>query len=71
MSTTPPGITGFKPIAYGARRWNGSIWPDVQVDAYNAELKRIQDRHAAGYDTVALVNGLYNLAAQFDYAAPR
>lgn len=66
--TMPAGLTGLTPMPYGYRRWNGAIWPDIQVDRYNAELERIAVRHRAGYDTTALVNGLYNLASQFDYA---
>lgn len=65
---TPPGLTGLNPMPYGYRRWNGAIWPNCQVDAYNAELERIAARHRAGIDTTALVNGLYNLAYQFDNA---
>lgn len=69
--TLPAGITGFQPVPYGYRRWNGSVWPDTQVDAYNRQLARIQSRHMAGYDTEALVNGLYNLANGFDRAGKR
>ena len=65
--STPVALTGVGPTPYGERRWNGSIWADVQVDAYNRELARIVIRHAAGMDTVALVNGLYNLANGFDH----
>jgi len=64
----PAGLTGFDPMPYGYRRWNGTIWPDIQVDAYNAELTRIESRFKAGYNVEALVNGLYNLAHQFDQA---
>lgn len=67
MTTTlPAGITGFNPMPYGYKRWNGVIWPNIQVDSYNAELERIQSRHANGLDVQHLVNGLYNLAHQFD-----
>ena len=68
MLTLPAGITGFTPMPYGCRRWNGAVWPDIQVDAYNASLARIESRHAAGFDVEALVNGLYNLAHGFDHA---
>ena len=67
-TTTPTGLTSTDPMPYGYRRWNGTIWPDVQVDRYNAELARIQARHEAGMPTEALVNGLYNLADAFDRA---
>jgi hypothetical protein len=66
--TTPVGLTGLDPMPYGYRRWNGSVWPGSQVDAYNRELARIAARHNAGMDTQHLINGLYNLAHQFDYA---
>lgn len=69
MITTPPtGITGRIPMPYNYRRWNGAIWADIQVDAYNNTLNRILVMHDAGYNTEALVNGLYNLAHGFDYA---
>lgn len=69
MTTTlPAGITGFDPMPYGYRRWNGAVWADSQVDQYNRELARIQSRHEAGMPTDTLVNGLYNLANGFDYA---
>lgn len=62
-----PGLTGgIDPMPYNYRRWNGSIWADCQVDAYNRELARTVSRHSAGYDVTALVNGLYNLANGFD-----
>lgn len=61
-----PGLTGTAPMPYGYRRWNGAVWSDAHVDAYNAELARIVSRHDAGYDVTSLVNGLYNLANQFD-----
>jgi len=66
-AAVPPGLTGTDPMPYGYRRWNGSVWADIQVDRYNAELRRIEKRHAAGYDVTHLVDGLYNLATQFDY----
>lgn len=62
----PAGITGFTPMPYGYRRWNGAIWADCQVDQYNAELARIESRHRDGYDVQHLINGLYNLANGFD-----
>lgn len=70
MSTSiaPIGLTSTDPIPYGERRWNGAVWPQSQVDTYNAELSRIASRHAAGMPITALVNGLYNLANGFDYA---
>ena len=68
VKTLPAGITSFTPVEYGYRRWNGAVWADVQTDAYNNELSRIESRHAAGLDTQHLINGLYNLAAQFDHA---
>lgn len=55
-------------MPYKYRRWNGAVWPDAWVDLYNAELARIESRHRAGYDTEALVNGIYHLAQQFDHA---
>lgn len=64
----PAGLTGFDRMPYGYRRWNGAVWAEIQVDAYNAELVRIEARHNAGMPTGALVNGLYNLAAGFDAA---
>ena len=66
--TMPAGLTGVDPMPYDYRRWNGAIWPDCQVDAYNMEMERIAVRHRAGMDTTALVDGLYNLAFQFDHA---
>ena len=62
----PNGITSFQPMPYGYRRWSGAIWPDIQVDRYNQELRRIESRHKAGLDVDHLVNGLYNLANMFD-----
>jgi hypothetical protein len=67
-ATNPVGLTGTSAIPYGERRWNGVVWPAMQVDRYNADLSRIASRHAAGMPTVALVDGLYNLAHSFDYA---
>jgi hypothetical protein len=67
-ATLPTGLTGTDPMPYGYRRWNGSVWADIQVDSYNAELSRIVARHAQGMPVTALVDGLYNLASQFDYA---
>lgn len=64
----PNGITSFQPMPYGYRRWNGAIWPNIQVDRYNRELARIESRHKAGLTTDHLVNGLYNLANMFDYS---
>jgi hypothetical protein len=55
-------------MPYGQTRWNGSVWPNSQVDAYNAELARIAARHNAGMATEHLIDGLYNLAHGFDYA---
>lgn len=54
-------------MPYDYERWNGTVWADIQVDAYNAELSRVESRHNAGMDVEHLVNGLYNLAHQFDY----
>ena len=68
ICTMPAGLTGCVPMPYGYRRWNGAIWPNCQVDAYNEEFERIIIRHRAGMDTTALVDGLYNLAFQFDKA---
>lgn len=71
-TTTPPvGLTSLAPMPYGYRRWNGSVWADIQVDAYNRTVERIAARHAAGMPTEALVNGLYNLAAGFDAVRPK
>jgi hypothetical protein len=64
----PIGLTGLDPMPYGYKRWNGSVWPNIQVDRYNAELARIASRHNAGYDVQNLIDGLYNLAHGFDYA---
>lgn len=66
VPSLPAGITGFGPMPYGYVRWNGAVWPDIQVDAYNRQLALIQSRHSAGMSTEALVNGLYNLANGFD-----
>lgn len=68
MTTMPPGLTSFERMPYKYRRWNGAVWPNVWVDQYNTELARIESRHRAGYDTEALVNGIYHLAQQFDHA---
>lgn len=71
MSTVtdfPIGLTGLDPMPYGYRRWNGSVWPDIQVDSYNRLLAKIAIHHKAGYDTQNLIDGLYNLAYGFDYA---
>ncbi len=70
MHEYPAGITSFKPMPYGYRRWNGAIWPAVQVDAYNRQLADIERLHYAGYDEAcqSLIDGLYNLAAGFDAA---
>jgi hypothetical protein len=68
-TTAPAGLTGTSAIPYGVRRWNGAVWPPIQVDRYNAELSRIASRHAAGMSTTALVDGLYNMANSFDYYA--
>ena len=68
-TTNPVGLTGTSPIPYGVRRWNGAVWPPMQVDRYNAELSRIASRHEAGMPTTALVDGLYNMAHSFDYYA--
>ena len=67
----PPGITSFDPMPMGYRRWNGAVWADCQVAAYNAELARIESRHRAGMNVRHLVNGLYNLAQGFDRCATR
>lgn len=67
----PEGITGFTHVEVGERRWNGAVWADAQVERYNAELARIEQRHNAGLDVQALVNGLYNLAHGFDLAGKR
>lgn len=68
QATAPVGLTGLDPMPYGETRWNGSVWPDIQVDRYNAELSRIASRHRAGMDTQHLIDGLYNMAHGFDYA---
>ena len=64
----PAGITGFGPMPYGYRRWNGAVWPSAHVDAYNRELARIERLHRDGLDVTRFVNGLYNLASGFDNA---
>ena len=66
--TLPNGITGREPMPYGYRRWNGAVWLNEWVDAYNRELARILIRHDGGGTPTALVDGLYNLAHGFDYA---
>ena len=71
LQSLPEGLTALDPIPYGETRWNGSVWPDIQVDAYNRELARIAIRHSAGYDVQNLIDGLYNLAHGFDYAGKR
>lgn len=68
VSAAPRGLTGLDPIPYGVKRWNGAVWPNIQVDRYNSELSRIASRHNAGMDTQALVDGLYNMAHGFDMA---
>lgn len=67
--TLPVGLTGFDPMPYGYRRWNGSVWADLQVDRYNDELARIERRHRHGLEVQHLIDGLYNLARGFDYCA--
>jgi hypothetical protein len=67
IKTLPTGLTSLAPMPYGYRRWNGVIWPDIQVDCYNSALARIESRHNAGMPTEHLVNGLYNLAYGFDH----
>ena len=67
--TLPNGITGREPMPYGYRRWNGAVWADIQVDAYNTRLTHLLSMHDAGYSAESLVNGLYNLAHGFDHAA--
>lgn len=62
----PPGLRDVPDMPYGYRRWNGAVWADIQVDVYNNAVKRAVDRHRAGYDATALVNGVYNLAKGFD-----
>lgn len=68
MSDTPAGLTSLAPVPYGETRWNGTVWPVIQVDRYNAELSRIAARHTAGMNTQHLIDGLYNMAHGFDYA---
>lgn len=63
----PDGLLGFDPMPYGYRRWNGSVWPDIQVDSYNRLLADIASKHRAGYNVQNLIDGLYNLAHGFDY----
>lgn len=64
----PVGLTGLDPMPYRQTRWNGSVWPDIQVDSYNRLLADIARKHRAGYDTQSLIDGLYNLAHGFDVA---
>ena len=67
MDTSPPdGLTGFEPMSYNYKRWNGITWPNIQVDAYNWELARIESRHNSGMNVQPLIDGLYNLARGFD-----
>ncbi|WP_165605987.1 hypothetical protein [Mycolicibacterium mucogenicum] len=65
-TSLPAGLTSDQPMPYGYRRWNGAVWPDCQVDAYNRAVAQAIERHRAGYDASALVNGVYNLASSFD-----
>lgn len=62
------GLSGTEHMPYGYRRWNGVVWMDCQVDAYNSLLDRIVARALDGFDVEHLVNGLYNLAHGFDRA---
>jgi hypothetical protein len=66
----PNGLTSFEPMPYGYRRWNGTIWADSQIDAYNRQVDNIKRYHLAGYNVACQieVDGLYNLAASFDAA---
>ena len=66
ITTMVPGLTNIDPMPYRYRRWNGVMWADAHVDAYNRELTRIVSMHRGGYDVARLVDGLYNLANQFD-----
>ncbi|UXO93903.1 hypothetical protein Pan2_84 [Pseudanabaena phage Pan2] len=68
METLPAGITSLEPMPYGFRRWNGTVWANAHVDAYNRQLSLIEDAHRAGYSAQCqrLIDGLYNLAAGFD-----
>jgi hypothetical protein len=66
--TLPAGLTGLEPIPYGETRWNGMVWPNIQVDSYNRLLADIATKHRAGMNTQNLIDGLYNLAHGFDYA---
>lgn len=68
QATAPVGLTGLDPMPYGETRWNGSVWPDIQVDAYNRLLADIAGKHRAGMDTQNLIDGLYNMAHGFDTA---
>lgn len=68
LNTAPIGLTGLDPMPYGETRWNGSVWPNIQVDAYNRLLADIASKHRAGMDTQNLIDGLYNLAHGFDAA---
>lgn len=68
MTNLPNGLTSFDHMPYGYRRWNGSVWADIQVDAYNKQLDNIRRYHEAGYSTACQIeiNNLYNLAFSFD-----
>lgn len=66
--SNPPGLTSTEPLPYNYTRWNGAVWPDQHVDAYNRELARIAQRHDAGLDVTHLVDGLYHMARGFDTA---
>jgi hypothetical protein len=68
LADSPIGLTGLDPMPYGETRWNGAVWPDIQVDSYNRLLGNIAGRHKAGMDCQNLIDGLYNLAHGFDYA---
>ena len=68
LTDSPVGLTGLEPIPYGETRWNGAVWPNIQVDSYNRLLADIASKHRAGMDTQNLIDGLYNLAYGFDSA---
>lgn len=70
MQKLPTGITGFDHMPYGYRRWNGSIWANIQVDAYNRKIDNIRRYYESGYDVSCQIeiDNLYNLAQSFDYA---
>jgi len=56
----PDGITGWEPMPYPYRRWNGTVWCKDWVDTYNRQLDRIRDAHEGNLSSVdSEVEALY------------